>query len=166
MSFAQDDYLTAGVLTNRCLGFLIDAVLIGLLWALLWWVLFLFGVLTLGFGFPLLTALPCVPFCYHLLSLLGSNTATPGQRMMGLTVRRNDDLGPPLVAQAVISTLLYYASFALCGLPLLLALLTTRRRTAHDLLSGLVVVRRRTLESLTPPPEAWNMYHGSPSRQA
>ena len=161
MSADQDDYLTAGVMFGRCVAFCVDAFCIGLLWLLSAWVLGMFGVLTLGLGFGLWPVLAWLPFCYHLLSLLGSNSATPGQRMLGLTVRRDDDLGPPTLAQAAVSTVLFYVSLGFSGLPLLLALFTIRRRTPHDLLSGLVVVRRRALESLTPSPGPWNMYHGS-----
>lgn len=161
MSFNQDDYLTMGVISRRCIAWVVDLVLIGLLMALLWWVLALFGLLTLGFGFALMAVLPFVPFCYHMLSLLGAASATPGQRLMGLTVRRNDDLGPPMLAQAVVSTLLFYASLATSGLLLVAALFTVRRRTLHDLLSGLVVVRTRALDALTPGAGPWNMYRGS-----
>jgi len=166
MSFGQDDYLTIGVVSRRCWAWLIDLVLIGILLSLLWWVLVLFGVLTAGLGFATLGALPFVPFCYHLFSLLGRASATPGQKFMGLTVRRNDDLGPPTAAQAVISTLLFYATLATSGLLLLVVLFTRRRRTLHDLISGLVVVRRKAVESLTPGVGPWNMYHGSPDRPA
>ncbi len=164
MSFDQDDYLTIGVISRRCIAWVVDLILIGLLWVLLWWVLGMFGVLTLGLGFGLLPLLTFVPFCYHLFSLLGAASATPGQRMMGLTVRRDDDFGPPTLAQAVVSTLLFYATLATSGLLLVVALFTVRRRTLHDLLSGLVVVRSRALASLTPRAGPWNMYHSSPDR--
>ena len=166
MSFDRDDYMTIGVISRRCWAWLIDLVLIGILLCLLWWVLVLFGVLTAGLGFATLGALPFVPFCYHLFSLLGRASATPGQKVMGLTVRRNDDLGPPTPAQAVISTLLFYATLATSGLLLLLVLFTRRRRALHDLIGGLVVVRRKALESLTPGVEPWTMYHGSLDRPA
>jgi len=162
----QDDYLTAGVMFGRCVAWVVDLCLIGLLMGLLYWVLWMFGVLTLGFGFWLLPAVSAVPFAYHMLSLLGARSATPGQRMMGLTVRRDEDFGPPTLAQAAVSTVLYYATLATSGFLLLVALFTTRHRTLHDWLSGLVVVRRRALESLTPSVGPWTMYHGSLDRPA
>ena len=142
----RDDYFTSGVMFGRCVAWVVDLCLIGLLMGLLYWVLWLFGVLTLGIGFALLPVVSAVPFAYHMLSLLGARSATPGQRMMGLTVRREDDYGPPTLAQAVVSTLLYYATLATSGFLLLVALFTPRHRTLHDLLSGLVVVRLRALE--------------------
>jgi uncharacterized RDD family membrane protein YckC len=155
----DDDFLTEGVLLRRVFAWLIDALLIGLIWIALTLTLVLFGLLTLGLGLPMLGILPFVPFCYHVLFLAGPPSATPGQSALGLVVRRNDDFGRPTLAQAVVSTLLFYASLAFSGLPLLLALFTVRRRTPHDLISGLVVLRTR---ALTRGLGSWNMQGGSP----
>jgi uncharacterized RDD family membrane protein YckC len=136
----------------------IDVFLIAVLICVLWWVLVMFGLLTLGLGFGAMSILPFVPFCYHFFSLLGMASATPGQRIMGLTVRRNDDLGPPTGLQAFLSVLLFYLTMATSGLLLVVALFTVRHRTLHDLVSGLVVVR---VQALTAPSGGWNMYGGT-----
>ena len=170
----QDDYLTAGVMFGRCVAWVVDICLIGLLMGLFYWVLGMFGILTLGLGFWLWPAVSAVPFCYNMFSLLGAASATPGQRMMGLTVRRDEDLGPPTFPQAAVSTVLYYVTLATSGFLLLVALFTRRHRTLHDWLSGLVVVRRRAwasltdslTDSLTPGAQPWTMYHGSLDRPA
>jgi uncharacterized RDD family membrane protein YckC len=163
MSYAMnpiDEYLlTEGVLIRRVFAWLIDVLLIGLICVALWVALMLFGLVTLGLGLPLLGILPFVPFCYHMLFLAGPASATPGQSALGLVVRRNDDLGHPTPVQALVSTLLFYATLATSGLLLLIALFTVRRRTLHDLISGLVVVRTR---ALTGSPASWNMPGGSP----
>ena len=145
MSYDRDDYLTAGVMFGRCVAFLVDAIAIAVLWVLLAWVLGMFGILTLGLGFGLWPLLAWLPFAYHLLSLYGSNHATLGQRIMGLTVRRDDELGPPTLVQAAVSTVLFYISLGFSGVPFVIALFTIRHRTPHDMLSGLVVVRRKAL---------------------
>ncbi len=155
----DDEWLTQGVLIRRVLGWLLDLVLIGLLIVGLWVAFLLFGVLTLGLGLPLLGVLPFVPFCYHMLSLIGPMSATPGQAAFDLVVRRNNDLGQPTLPQALVSTLLFYLTLATSGLLLLVALFTVRRRTLHDLASGLVVVRAR---ALTRAPASWNIPGGSP----
>ena len=155
-----NDMLSEGVLWRRVGGWCVDLVLIALLTAVLWWLLLLFGLLTLGLGFPLLGVLPFVPFCYQLLSLLGGGSATPGQQMFGLVVRRNEDLGPPTPLRAVLFILGFYLTMATCGLLLLIALDTVRHRTLHDRASGLVVVRTRAMQALTPPPGYWNMPGG------
>ena len=156
--YPDDDSLTGGVVARRCLGWLIDAVLIALLTLAIWWVLFLFGLLTFGLGFGALAILPWVPFLYQFLSLLGASSATPGQRAMGLTVRRNDDLGPPSVLQALVFVLVFYLAIATSGLLLAVALFTRRGRTLHDMLSGLVVVRTG---ALTAAGGGWNMPSGN-----
>jgi uncharacterized RDD family membrane protein YckC len=156
--YLDDDFLTGGVLSRRCVAWLFDVFLIAvLLWAL-WWILLLFGLLTLGLGFGAMSILPLVPFCYHFLSLLGSSSATPGQQMMGLTVRRDNDLGPPTGLQALVLVLLFYLTLATSGLLLVVALFTTRHRALHDIVSGLVVVRVR---ALTARGGGWNMPGGA-----
>jgi len=159
-SYLDDDFLTAGVMSRRCVAWVIDVILIALLIWVLWWILVMFGFLTLGLGFGAMGMLPFVPFCYHFLSLLGAASATPGQRIMGLTVRRNDDLGPPTGLQALLSVLLFYLTMATSGLLLVFALFTIRHRTLHDLVSGLVVVR---VQALTASGGDWNMYGGTPA---
>ena len=153
----DDDWITAGVMTRRIVAWLLDVLLVGLTLAVLWFVLLLFGVLTLGIGMPLLGVLPFVPFCYHLFFVAPS--ATLGQQALGLAVRRNDDLGPPSFAQAFVYTLAFYLTLATLGWLLLIALFTVRHRTLHDLASGLVVVRAR---ALTGGFGSWNMQGGSP----
>jgi uncharacterized RDD family membrane protein YckC len=149
-----------GVLLRRCIAWVVDLVLIGLLVFLLWLAMTAIGVLTLGLGFGLMALLPIVPFLYHFLSLLSVRSATPGQRLLGLTVRRDADLGPPTALQAIISVVLYYVTLATSGLLLLVALFTIRKRTLHDIVSGLVVVRVRAMEALTAPPAYGNIPSG------
>ena len=108
--------------------------------------------------------LPAVPPLYHFLFLASPLSATPGQALMGLVVRRNDDLGRPDVLEALVSVVGFYVTLALGAIWLVAALLTTRRRTLHDLVAGLVVVRSDALASMLPPlttPQGgWNMRSG------
>ena len=154
-----EDALLQGVLRRRCVAWLVDLALIVLVVGALWVALFSFGVLTLGFGLPLLGVLPIVPFCYHFFSLASPFGATPGQAMLGLRVVRDVDLGPSEPVQALLSTIGYYITLSTAGLLLLVALVTTRKRTLHDMLGGLVVVRARALTEVL---GSWNMANGSP----
>ncbi len=156
--------LLAGVRRRRCFAWFIDLVLLTLLVGAIWWSLLLVGLITFGLGWWLFGFLPLVPFGYHCLSLTGTLSATPGQAMLGLIVRRDDDLGPPTLVQAVISTLFFYLTLATSGLLLLVALFTERKRTLHDLISGLVVVRTRAWRdwALTSGAASWNMRAGQP----
>lgn len=155
-----EEALLAGVLWRRMLGFWVDLLLIGLLVAFLWAGMVALGVLTLGFGLLFLGALPAVPPLYHVLFLLREAAATPGQALFGLTVRRVEDLGRPGLGAALLSVLGFYATLALGAIWLGIALFTRHHRTAHDLLAGLVVVRRRGLAALTPRAGVWNMPPG------
>jgi uncharacterized RDD family membrane protein YckC len=156
----MDDYwLTEGVMIRRVFAWLLDVVLIALILGALWFVLLMFGVLTLGLGFALLGVLPFVPFCYHMLFVAGASSATPGQQALGLIVRRDDDLGRPTFAQAFVYTLGFYLTLATTGMLLLVALFTVRHRTLHDMAGGLVVVRTR---ALTRGVGSWNIQGGSP----
>jgi uncharacterized RDD family membrane protein YckC len=146
VQMVRDEAFISGVMSRRCFAWLLDAVLIVLLVGVLCVVLLLFGLLTLGLGLGAMAILPAVPFLYHFVSLLRPASATPGQVMMGLTVRRDEDLGPPTGLQALIFTVVFYLTLATSGLLLLIALFTVRHRTLHDLASDLVVVRRGTFE--------------------
>jgi uncharacterized RDD family membrane protein YckC len=158
LSMIEDDLLTRGVLTRRLLAWCVDVFLLAIILAACWTTGLVFGLMTLGLGMPLLGLLPLVPLAYHTLFVCSGLSATPGQALLGLRVRRNDDMGQPSFAQAVVSTLIFYLTLGTSGLLLLVALFTTRKRTLHDLLSGLVVVRDR---ALTPPAGFWNMPGGS-----
>lgn len=136
----SDALLTRGVLARRFCAFLIDAFIIGVLGWVVAITIFLFGILTLGLGWLMFHIIPLLPFLYYTL-LIGGSGATPGQRMFGLVVRRDADLGPPSLAQAFVWTLLLWVSFVLACLPFAMALVGPRHRAGHDLLSGLVVVR-------------------------
>jgi uncharacterized RDD family membrane protein YckC len=138
-----EDAMLAGVVSRRCFGWLVDLLLVAGLVVTLWLSLLVLGLITFGLGWWLLGGMPLVPFAYHCLFLSGSLSATPGQALFGLVVRRDDDLGPPSLAQAAASTVIFYLTLATSGLLLLAVVFTRRKRTLHDLASGLVVVRRR-----------------------
>ena len=148
MSFAQTQYvatLTEGVLTRRIFAWCIDVLAIAILVALAWVLLLLFGLLTLGLGFPLLAVLPVIPFAYHVLYVAGSGAATPGQSALDLIVRRDEDLGPPSFLQAVIFTAGLWLTLGSAFLLLIVAPFMPRKRALHDIVAGLVVVRKRAL---------------------
>ena len=133
--------LIEGVLTKRALALLVDVCVIVVLWTFFAILLGVFGLLTLGLGWGLFAVLPVVPFLYHFLTL-AKYGATPGQRFMGLAVRRFEDLGPPTPLEAFVCTLCFYATMAVSGgILLLAALVTDGKRTLHDIVSGLIVVR-------------------------
>ncbi len=140
--------LVRDVLGRRVLAFLVDAVLLTVICAVAWMLLFGLGVLTLGLGFPLLGLLPAIPPLYNWLSLLGPAAATPGQALLGLTVRHDSELARPSALQALVWAVGFYLTMALGVIWLLAALFTERHRTLHDIVSGLVVVRSHALQGI------------------
>lgn len=157
----DDAPLLEGVLFRRVCAWVIDLLLVGGIVAVLWVMLVGFGLLTLGLGLPLLGLLPVVPLAYHILFVASVRSATPGQAMMGLSVRQDQDLGRPSLLQAILFTAGLWLTLGAGVVWLGAALLTTRRRTLHDLVSGLVVVRARALDgALTAPAEFGNMGRG------
>lgn len=162
--WSEEAALTEGVLTRRVLAFLVDGFLLTCLCGALWVVLGLFGILTLGLGLPLLGLIPVVPILYNWLSILGRTSATPGQALLGLRVRRDEDLGPPTGLQALIWSIGFAITCTLGFIWFAVALVTVRHRALHDLVSDLVVVRARGLTStLTGPPPAWKTGRGGPA---
>ncbi|OJY77058.1 MAG: hypothetical protein BGP12_05800 [Rhodospirillales bacterium 70-18] len=157
MAMLEDDLLTRGVLLRRLVAWWIDALLIAALASIAWTLGLMFVVLTLGLGLPLLAGLPSLGIIYTWLTIASPLSATPGQALLGLTVRRNDDLTRPTLAQALVFAVGYWLTLMTGVIWLGVALLTVRRRTLHDLVSGLVVVRER---ALTPPAGSWNMPPG------
>jgi uncharacterized RDD family membrane protein YckC len=156
-AWMMEAMLSEGTLARRVGAFVADGILVLIVVKTLAVFLFLFGILTLGLALPLLALLPLVAPLYNWLSLVSPLSATPGQALFGLTVRDADDLGPPGALAALLWTVGFYASLALSGVPLLLALFNSRRRTGHDIVSGLVVVRSRALTGWLGP---WNMPAG------
>lgn len=145
-----DDWLTRDVWPRRIVAFCIDVVLILLIDLAAVFSITIIGVVTLGFGFLLLHILPIMPLIYYTVWIAGSG-ASPGQAALGLAVRQDADLSRPSLAQALVWTLLLGLTFAFGLLPLLVVLVTKRRRTGHDILSGLVVVHKTALRQVAAP---------------
>ncbi len=151
---AHDEWLTEGVMTRRVFAWFIDAIVIAIAIAVLHFLLLAFGVITLGLGWLLLGLLPFVPFVYTVWFVAYGRNATPGQQAVGLVVRRDDDLLPPSGLQALVWTIGLFVTIAAGAFWVLVALITTRHRTLHDLAAGVVVTRSR---SLAPRTGIWTM---------
>ena len=146
MNDAFEAALTWQVLRRRVAAAVIDALLCLALAGLLILSGVILGVLTFGLGLALLTLLPAIPLLYHWL-FLAFMSATPGQRMMGLVVRRDADLGPPSGIASLVWALGFALTLTFTGglLWLLVVLLTVRKRALHDIIPGLVIVRAAAL---------------------
>ena len=141
------DRLTSGLLIRRCLAWLLDMFILSTLVLAAWMMGWTFTALTLGLGAPIFGVIALIPLLYGFLSLLSSLQASPGQAAFGLMVVRDDDLGPPTTLQALLYMIGYMITVAAGVIWCAVALVTTRHRTFHDMLAGIVVVRRSALES-------------------
>lgn len=159
-----DDGLSESVLFRRVWAWVIDLLIVGVVVAVLWVVLFGFGLLTLGLGFPLLAVLPVVPLAYHVLFVASSRAATPGQTMMDLMVRRDEDGGPPTLLQAIVFVAGLWLTLGAGVVWLAAALFVPRKRTLHDLVSGLVVVRAGVFRNLSRGPLTGDAAFGNMGR--
>ena len=132
-----------GVLWRRVVGYSIDLLILMVVFSILGLIVFLsFGLLA-----PVNLAIaPFIPIAYHTF-FIGRDGATPGMRLMDLEVRTWFGARPDYL-QALVMTVLFYVSIAITWLLVLLVpLFNDRRRTLHDLISGVVVVRHSRLEA-------------------
>ncbi len=135
--------LFEAVIRKRCVAFLIDAVIIALLWAVAVVAVTILGVLTLGLAWLLFGLIfPAVGLGYNALTIGGPKAATVGQRMMGLTVPMwYGGKVTPLIA--AFHALLFWFSLVIFFPILLWAFFDQRKRCLHDILAGVVVINRR-----------------------
>ena len=76
------------MICKRVIAFLVDAIIITVLTVVAYVVVALLGVLTLGLAWLLFgLVFPAVGLGYNAVTIGGQNSATIGQRMMGLEVR-------------------------------------------------------------------------------
>ena len=141
-----------GLVWRRLLAYLFDCAIIALLLMAGWVSLTILGVLSFGLLLPLMPVLiALIPVVYHAVQVGGRHHATLGMRLFDLEVRSWTG-GVPDVWQGFLMAALFYTTLALtCSLILLVVLFNDRRRTIHDYLSGVVVVRRTMSARLIAP---------------
>jgi uncharacterized RDD family membrane protein YckC len=133
----------SGVLVSRIVAFLFDFLAIGLL---VWFYGFLaafFGFLTLGLTwlvFPVLV--PLVALLYNGVTMSGPRAATWGMRIAGVEVRNIDGSRVSFLTAAGHAVLFYLSCYFLTPMILLIGLFRSDRRMAHDLLTGIILIRK------------------------
>ncbi len=140
---APDDWRAySGVLSRRVFAFLIDYMIIALLWVPAAVLVFFLGILTLGLGFFLYPILFfVVAGLYFGVSLAGPFQATPGMRAMGIAMVRLDGRKLDFVTAIAHLALFWILNSVLTPLILLVGLFTERSRLVHDLLVGTATIR-------------------------
>lgn len=142
--FPSEDWRAyQGVLSRRVFAFVVDYVMIALLWVPAAVVVFFLGILTLGLGFMLYPVLyAAIAMLYFGLTVGGSRQASPGMAMMGIGLARTDGKPIDFLTAIVHLVIFWIANALLTPLVLLIGLFTDRGRLLHDLLIGTVSVRR------------------------
>jgi uncharacterized RDD family membrane protein YckC len=129
----------AGVRSRRILAVCFDLVLVSVLVALVWIVSI---VLTLGLALFFLPPLyPIVAFFYNGLSVSGAKMATPGMRAMDLEMRMHDTGARVPFVNAAVQAVLFYVSWFFPPI-FLVSLVDAEKRCLHDIIAGVVIVRR------------------------
>jgi uncharacterized RDD family membrane protein YckC len=129
----------AGVRSRRIVAFCFDIVLVSVIACALWLALL---IMTLGLSLFLLPPIyPLVAFFYNGLTVSGRRMATPGMRLTGLEMRMNDDGARVPFINAAAHALFFYLSWMLPPV-FLVALVDQEKRCLHDMLAGVVFVRR------------------------
>jgi uncharacterized RDD family membrane protein YckC len=131
-----------GVIGKRCVAFIVDAIIIVVLTAAAYIVVALLGIITLGLAWLLFgLVFPAVGLGYNALTIGGPNSATIGQRLMGLEVRMwFGGKVTPLIA-AFHALLFWFSLVVFCPI-VLWAFFDPRKRCLHDILAGVVAINR------------------------
>src|SRR3954470_22478849 len=79
-----DPRWTEGTLGRRAFAYLVDVIVIALVSAVLWVLIGILGVITLGLGWMLFALLPLTAILYNAITILGSSQGTVGMRMTGV----------------------------------------------------------------------------------
>ena len=132
---------TTGVLTRRVIAYLFDVLFIALFGGMIFWAIVVLNLFTFGLLHGLFAFVALAPMLYATLTVAGRQGATWGMRIMAIGYRTQDGALPSFAQAFGVSFLFYFTFWATGGLILLVALLSSRHRTLHDILAGLVMVR-------------------------
>ena len=135
----------SGVLAGRTIAFFVDLLFIGLIWAALFFVLMIpLGIITAGLIWFLVPPLfPVIARLYNGFTISGRKQATPGMRLFGIKMQMAESGGSVSFLIAAVHAIFYYVSVTiLTPLILLVGILRSDGRMLHDLLAGVIAVRR------------------------
>jgi uncharacterized RDD family membrane protein YckC len=136
--------LFEGVLARRCIAFVIDVIIIAIPVLLAALFIVIFGVVTLGLGWPLFwlfwPATVIWAIVYYGLTFGSAASATIGMRVMELEMRTWYGAPAYFVLGAVHAIVYWLTVSYLTPLILLVAFFNERRRCLHDMLVGTIVI--------------------------
>ena len=141
---ARPSQNTSGVLGARLFAWIVDIIALFFLGWMVFFLLLLLGVVTLGATWFLIPAATvATALGYAALTVGGSRQSTWGMRVAGLRVETATGGRPDGIVAAVHALFFYVAAgtVALWLLDIACGFVRADRRLGHDLLTGLVVVR-------------------------
>lgn len=134
------------VLKRRTFAYLFDVVGVSLLWIGAAVLVFFLGLATFGFAWMIYPALwPILGVLYTVTTLGGPDSATPGMKAMGLSMRNVDGSRPDVLKALVHVVVFYGLTVTLTPLVHLFGLFTARRQLLQDLVAGVLVMDGRVL---------------------
>lgn len=135
-----------GILRRRFAAYLVDLMVIFGLTIVFGFLIGVAGAVTFGFGWVLYAVLvPGTAILYGALTAGGPRQSTFGMRIAGIGVHDSETGGPVGLLVAGAHALLFYvaaSTFLLLVADVAIGLVRRDRRLGHDLLAGLVVLRR------------------------
>ena len=147
--------LFRGVLTRRVIAFLIDLVVLSVPVILAVIFIAIFGVVTLGLGWALFWLVSPASIVwaivYYGTTIGGPHSATIGMRVMDLELRTWYGAPGYFVLGAAHAVLFYVSISVLSPLILLIGLLNARKRLAHDIVLGTVVINNSIRSPVSQP---------------
>ena len=138
--------LTEGVLGRRFVAYAVDFMIILGLTLVLGVLVLVLGVITFGLAWALFAILvPGTAILYSALTVGGPNQGTLGMRFAGIRVVEAARGGQVDMLTAGVHALLFYVAagtFVLLVVDILIGVARRDGRLGHDVLSGVVAVRR------------------------
>lgn len=129
----------AGVRTRRILALGVDLCLVTII---VLFVCLALALLTFGLSLFLLPPIyPLAAFLYNGLTVSGRRMATPGMRAMDLEMRMVDNGARVPFVNAAAHALFFYLSWMAPPI-FLVSLIDHEKRCVHDMLAGVIIVRR------------------------
>jgi uncharacterized RDD family membrane protein YckC len=144
-SYAVQPRETEGTLGRRFFAYLIDFVVIALLMGLLYFVVAILGVVTLGLGWLLFGLIPFTAIVYNAVTISGSSQGTVGMRVAGVRVLDATTGGRVSFIAAAVHAFLFYVALGAAALlwiaDVLFGFVREDRRLGRDLITNVVFVR-------------------------
>ncbi|MGL4497147.1 MAG: RDD family protein [Beijerinckiaceae bacterium] len=127
----------------RIWAFVIDFVVISTITVVLWLLVAMAGILTLGLtwlALPLVA--PFTAFFYNALTVSGPRRGTWGMRVMDLEVTTVDGHGLDFIGAGAHALFFWLSMYVTSGFAILFGLFHPQSRQLHDILTRSIVTRR------------------------